>query len=338
MKLVNTIDKEHNYSMIDIWRLIMAYSVISLHSNPLVSCKSEIITGCAQFFWDMINPFFWVTAGYFLFISMNKPGVDKEDKIKNYLYKAIKMYVITTLVSFPLTVYGYIESGNSLFSCVLSYIKYFFFVGKLYNSYHLGFMLNLIYAVSIVLLLVKKQIKEEYIFLIGFLSYTFYEIMYIGILNQSMLSGIFEKAVKVYFFVFNYGAVFSGLVYVGLGLLIAKHRKYLNSWISLIGLIIIQILKKYTGFTITEYMRILEVLFLFMILLNIKLPNSKCYLYIRNMCMLIYLSHLIFLSIYTFLIIGEPNKFGVDTFLVTLVCSTVFAFIVTYFKFKRVRA
>ena len=50
-----------------------------------------------------------------------------------------------------------------------------------------------------------------------------------------------KKAVKVYFFVFNYGAVFSGLVYVGLGLLIAKYRKYLNSWISLIGLIIIQI-------------------------------------------------------------------------------------------------
>ena len=123
-----------------------------------------------------------------------------------------------------------------------------------------------------------------------------------------------------------------------MGLLIAKHKKYLNMWISLIGLMVIQVLKKYTGFTITEYMRILEVLFLFMILLNIKLPNSKCYLYIRNMCMLIYLSHLIFLSIYTFLIIGEPNKFGVDTFLVTLVCSTVFAFIVTYFKFKRVRA
>lgn len=337
MRLVNTIDKGHNYNMMDVWKLVMAYGVILYHSNPLANCENDIFTDIVQFFIDMINPFFFVSAGYFLFISMNKPGVDKENKIKKYLYKAIKMYVITTLVSFPLTVYGYIESGNSLFNCVLSYIKYFLFVGKLYNSYHLGFMLSLIYAVSAILFFVKKQIKEEYIFLIGFLFYTFYEIMYIGILNQSMLSGILEKAVKLYFFVFNYGAVFAGLVYVGLGLLIAKHKKYLNMWISLIGLMVIQVLKKYTGFTITEYMRILEILLLFMILLNIKLPNSKCYPYIRNMCMLIYLSHLIFLSIYTFLIIGEPNKFGVDTFLVTLVCSTVFAFIVTYFKFKRVR-
>lgn len=241
MKLVNTIDKGHNYNMIDVCRLFMACIVILYHSNPLANCDNSTLIDIVQFLADMVNPFFFVSSGYFLFISMNKPGVDREDKIKKYLYKAMKMYVITTLISLPLAVYGYIESGNSLFSCVLSYIKYFFFVGKLYNSYHLGFMLNLIYAVSIVLLLVKKQIKEEYIFLIGFLSYTFYEIMYIGILNQSMLSGIFEKAVKVYFFVFNYGAVFSGLVYVGLGLLIAKYRKYLNSWISLIGLIIIQI-------------------------------------------------------------------------------------------------
>ena len=200
MKLVNTIDKGHNYNIVDLWKLVMAYDVILYHSNPLANCESDIFMNIVQFFIDMINPFFFVSAGYFLLISMNKPGVDKEDKIKKYLYKAIKMYVITTLVSFPLTVYGYIESGNSLFSCVLSYIKYFFFVGKLYNSYHLGFMLNLIYAVSIVLLLVKKQIKEEYIFLIGFLSYTFYEIMYIGILNQSMLSGIFEKSSKSVFF------------------------------------------------------------------------------------------------------------------------------------------
>ena len=45
------------------------------------------------------------------------------------------------------------------------------------------------------------------------------------------------------------------------------------------------------------------------------------------MSMMIYLLHLIFLSIYTFLIIKEPNKYGVDTFIVTSVACTVFAYV-----------
>lgn len=43
----------------------------------------------------------------------------------------------------------------------------------------------------------------------------------------------------------------------------------------------------------------------------------------RKASSIIYLSHLIFLSIYTILIIGEPNKLGPDSFVVTAILSSI---------------
>lgn len=337
MKIVKTIENKHNYNMIDVSRMFFAYVTIALHTNPFVNCDNQLITDIFMFFSDFIVPFFMITAGYFLYISMNKDGVDKIEKVKAYLMKIIKMYLIAEVFSLPLTIYGYIKSGNGIISNILSFIKYIFFVGKLYNSYQLWFLLALIYSVIVVIICLKKNTSEKFILFLGVVSYAFYELMHLLIDNIPNSNVCIDKIAKLYFFVFNYGGIFSGLLYISLGMILAKYKKYLTWWIALSCLIVLTFFEHGAGYLVFEILHPIRTVALFMLLLNVSLAESSIYVFFRKASMLIYLSHLIIMSIYTFLIIGEPNKYGIDTFLITVIGSTIFAvlFIVTQKNIKK---
>lgn len=327
MKMINTIEKQHNYNMIDLCKFIGAYIVIAYHSNPVVNCPDSIWATLLQMVLDLTVPFYFMSTGFFLYIKINDDKFEKVRRVNSYAKKIIKLYCITTFISFPLTVYGYVVSENSIISCILSYIKYFFFVGKLYNSYHLWYLLSVIYFLVILRIMISVNTKEEQIFMVSFLFYVFFEIMWFVVQNIDSFSGISYKTIGLYEFIFNNGMIFSGFIYISIGILIAKYKKYFNKWICFVCVITLTILSYHLPQVINDGLRVLAVTFLFMGMLGIRLKNRSCYPFMRKMSMMIYLSHLIFLSIYTFLIIKEPNKYGVDTFIVTSVACTVFAYV-----------
>ncbi len=325
--MIKTIKKAHNYNMIDLCRFLGAYIVIACHANLFENFPNSIGEVLVREASEIVVPFYFVTTGFFLFIKMKDEKSEKIKKIDSYTNRIVKMYCIATLVSLPLTIYGYVVSGNNIISCILSYIKYFFFVGKLFNSYHLWYLLALIYALIVIRVMVSKNIKEEYIFIVALLVYTFFEVMWYAIADIDQLSGISYKLVSLFEYVFNKGNVFSGFIYVAIGILIAKYKKYLNIWACIIGIVVIYMFSPCLSDATNDYLRLVAVTLLYMGMLGISLPNHKCYARMRKMSMMVYLSHLIFLSIYTFLIINEPNKYGIDTFLVTSIASTIFAWI-----------
>ena len=89
-----------------------------------------------------------------------------------------------------------------------------------------------------------------------------------------------------------------------------------------------------------QWIIIPEILVLFLFILSLKLPDSNVWFVCRKMSTIIYLSHLIIYSIYTFIVIKNPNKLGPDSFLFTIVICIVFALWVIYSQkgkaFKRI--
>ena len=74
----------------------------------------------------------------------------------------------------------------------------------------------------------------------------------------------------------------------------------------------------------------------FMVIISVQIPDKPVYLFCRKASTIIYLSHLIWYSIYSFQIIKQPNKLGLDSFVVTSALSMGFScFLLALMKRKK---
>ena len=81
-----------------------------------------------------------------------------------------------------------------------------------------------------------------------------------------------------------------------------------------------------------EMGNILAAVMFFALVLNIRLRDSKGYILLRNLSKYIYLLHLLCFSLYTFVIIRQPNKLGVDSFIATFAMAVLFSAAIIYGK------
>lgn len=323
MNVCDTVCGRQRYDALDICKFVMAFVVIAIHTNPFVNCTNTEVIRVVITIEDLAVPFFFIASGFFL----------KVDKWKQYLKRICLMYFIVTALSFPLTMYGYIESGNGVAACILSYIKYFFFVGKLYNSYHLWYLLSLIYSVLLIALLHKTK-KESWACPISIMLYFLYIIMQFLSQRIDVLPQIIKTAVSIYQYIFNNGGIFSGMLYVVIGMSIANKKVCINKYASIAGIIILYIMNNNTGSISTQIFTIFEATLFFMVVIDINIPKIRYGQILRKLSTNIYLVHLLCFSFYSFLIIHEPNKLGIDSFIVTSGMSFFIAFIMVVMENK----
>ena len=311
--ITKNISRKSEFQMIDVFKFIMSFVVVAFHTNPLADSQNELWMRLFIMVADLAVPFFYISSGFFL----------KENKLDSYLVKILKMYCVWTLLSFPLTIYGYMLSGNGIVSCILSYIKYFLFVGKLYNSYHLYYLLALIYAVVIIKVLLKMN-KPKWLFGVAFILYSMNMFMqHAGEYIDN--GGILNKIINVYQFVFNKGGVFTGMIYIVIGMIIARRKIIINKPFCILGIIACEIFKVYLGDIADAYILILESALFFQIIVGISVLKLNYTVYLRQLSTVIYLVHLIVFSFYTILIIHQPNVLGAKSFLVTAIFSLAIA-------------
>lgn len=322
--------QDENFNSIDLFKLLMAVAVVAIHTNPIVNWTNQAAIKAVVIVEEWAVPFFFTASGFFLFRTMKEPYAAEIERVDRYIVRILKLYCVWTLMSLPLTLYGYITSGNGIISCVLSYVKYFLFVGKLYNSYHLWYLLSLIYALVALRIMIKKHFGVHLICGISVLVYVFSEWMLFLMGHLDLLGEIGRKGVLLYQYVFNNGGVFTGFIYVSAGMLIANRRLHIKKWVGIMAIAVLNGLKLFLEFrgygSFVHLVMPVEMTLLFMTLLDVKLRDSWIWVKCRKASTVIYLSHLIFFSIYTFLIIRNPNKLGFDSFIVTLVLSGLSAF------------
>lgn len=319
--------RKERLNSIDLFKFLMAVVVVAFHTNPFDKCTSVFANETMIIVADMAVPFFFLASGYFIADKWGNTAAERRVYIQKMMISTFKLYCIWTLFHLPLTIYGYAQSGNSVIECVLSYVKYFLFVGKLYNSYHLWYLLSMIYALAGMWILIRRGKGARHILAAGVFFYVVY-LLFREFQGHNDINGVLGAVGKAYYFVFNTGVIFTGLLYMGIGIYIRERRR-VNSLAAAAGIVIGGIIR----YTLSpDVGNILSSVMLFALILNIRLPDHPCYLVLRMLSRYIYLVHLMCFSFYTFILIRQPNKLGVDSFFATLMLAVVVSALIIYLK------
>ncbi len=299
---------KQNYNAIDLTKFIFAIIVIMAHIPPLGEpCEGSLSYNLYFWFRDclgrVINPFFFISAGYFLFrkIPMNS-STDMNRAVK-YITHVLKLYIIWTIIYFPAVLSVYLRSGRSPLRFIISYIRNFFIVG---SYIHLWFLNSLIIAVCIIVFLLYKKVKPP---IIIFMAICFYVIglfaqTWFGFITPLKGSAPFLWKVLIMTkktIVTTRNGLFCGFVFVTIGMLFAYYninltrRASLVLWlISTVGMFI-EIYLVHNFHYAREYDMNLCMIpsgfFLFSFVKQISLPDNKIFKVFRSQSSIIYYVH-----------------------------------------------
>lgn len=328
------------YNGIDLGKLIMAICVVALHTHPLENMQNTIILAIYNAFTSLAVPFFFIASGFLMsdkfdeeFISVRNINI-----VKKTVIHIAKMYVVWTLIYLPMTIYHYVNEGYSLSLSLLVFFRGFFFIGEQYNSWPLWYLLSTIYALMVVLFLMKKKVKQKGILLIGIFFLILSRVItrfisYGGDLPEVIL--LLQKMIKMSI---SSSRILSGLYYIPIGIYIQK--KCLTKqfgFILLIGGFIANVIITLgtSRFVLRGFVRlvlnVLTAIGLFETARHFELKNSLVYPFIRKMSTAIYFIHMYIWTGY-YMLVYKTKTYGMDSFLITTVVSMLAAALYIFFK------
>lgn len=143
---MNSIEKNNNYDMMDIFRLFFALCVVGLHV-PLFDKNSSLNSVVSVVIFDMAVPFFFIVSS-FLFFTKCQEASKPSLYLKKYEKRLLKLYVSWSLIYLPFSLWtSFNHSFDSislkyLLAELINYFKLFLFESAyvhLYNYYFFCF-------------------------------------------------------------------------------------------------------------------------------------------------------------------------------------------------------
>lgn len=324
MHKLSLVQKE--YKVLDVMKFVMAIVVVAIHTRPEMSFSSPFVIRLFESVYSIAVPFFFMASGFLLFRKISLPlNEDGELRIKSYLKRMCRLYLVWTIIYLPLTIYGFYIDGLSPIKAVAVFIRNTLLVGENFMSWPLWYLLALIVAVSIIYILLKLKVSKTWIVIIGILM------AFIGVgLDYCHANQLLNPIVDLYFKVFlkTRNGFFVGLMYVALGLLCAKLDEipfYTWVFIFILGIVgvfyncpLSNALVTFALFIITTYLRG-------------RWINLNASLAMRTMSTIVYFTHMVFMAIGT-LWVGI-NK-GLLLFVVVILVSVIMALMLQLFGNK----
>lgn len=321
LSYIQIINKKE-YNLIDVIKYIMSIFIIMLHAFFYNDIYNVYIRNFILSLLCLAVPFFFVTAGFFLFRSSILPNYNMV-KFTKYKNRILRMYIIWFIISVPISL-AY-NMGDTL-NNTLIYLKLFIF-----NGYgHLWFLWGLFLSIIFIRFLLKRHIPVTVILFIGFILFIINRLYsHYGSISSSpeLLRYIYEnKIINVY-------GITSSILYVSMGGYIAQ-KGVLKSNVLLIILFIVGIVIIFlsphknvsVGLPIATYS-------LFGIVAQVQLSNKKqLYKIIRFHSTFIYLFHMIVLMI---LMHDFHIEYGYILTFLTFVGTFAVSICVFYLKDKR---
>lgn len=324
------------YNSIDLCKFVMAIFVIAIHTNPLSGIKNQHILNVYECIVNCAVPFFFMASGYLLAINLTWPYHSEIDikKIKKYLMKIIKLYLVWSVIYMPLAISDCINSGQSFFQGVYLYINRLIFVGDHYNSWILWYLLSTIYALIFIIMLMKKHISPYVVCIIGFAVFCISIGFDYLVLYEIPFSFLLEILKKIVLHSVLNGRIFRGIFYLPCGMVLAQHKiKNRKSLIALFCLSFM-ICCMISNLLLKSILMVIYNVSLFIIVKDIEWKDMKIYSILRKMSTSMYFIHLYIWTFYYHLVYGEKT-FGLDSFLVTSSVAIVISFIYVVLKNKK---
>lgn len=306
-----------NYNSIDFFKIIMAFAVVAIHTKPLEGIGGWIEHRVFNAWVTMAVPFFFMASGYLLASKMKWTFADGDAQIiKRHLLKILKMYLVWMLIYSPLAIIHYISLQISPIEAALRFIRGVFFTGQQYNSWQLWYLLSTIYSLVLILLFMRKFRKTEYLLILSGIA----SVISVGITafvecNNYNASWMVIVS-KVINFSISDGRLFSGLVYIPIGMCIfGKRIPILLNLGMLAAAFVLHVF--FVEGVLAGYLTIISSIGLFGLVERITLKESACYARLRSASTIIYLMHMYIWTIYYMAVYGEKT-YGIDCFIATL--------------------
>lgn len=203
--------KEKNY-WIELFRLIACIMVISIHTTPFFEINSYISSGVVNVISRVAVPFFFSLTGYFYINNLHK-----EEWSKNYTKKILKIYIIWSIVYFPLSINILKKNHSGFLEIIGVYLRNIIFGG---SYFHLWYLSALIFSVVVFNFFYKKFSFGK----IQFLSIVLYLLGLLGTTYYGVLSNDLKYMMNIYFRIFigTRNGLFLGIPFLVLGATLAK--------------------------------------------------------------------------------------------------------------------
>ncbi len=168
-----------NYNGIDLAKFICSILVVMIHVPPFGSSTGYIVKllnyGVQQWFARIAVPIFFACSGFFLYKKSTLLDFRVEPS-KKYILHLLKLYIIWSLIYFPLRYRAFFKDSKGVLHAVLVYCRDCVFTGS-YNQ--LWYFPALIFAVILTSYLLSKKTDYKRILLLSIIAYL------VGLLAQS---------------------------------------------------------------------------------------------------------------------------------------------------------
>ncbi|MBE5905191.1 MAG: acyltransferase [Lachnospiraceae bacterium] len=325
---------EKNYNSLDLWKFIMSLAVVAIHTQPLINVTNTYAQTLCTIFVSMAVPFFFLASGYLLAKKMDW-NYDTNDfiRIKLLCIKFVKLYFVWTIIYSPLAIYHYYKEATPPLRAVLVYIRGLFFVGEHYNSWPLWYLLSAIYTLLVILLFMKLCKRPLGLIVLSLVA----SILCFGITAYVNYNGTYdtppELIRKLFVYSIGSGRIFTGLIYIPLGMLLS--RKEIPTILNWSLLLLSSLPRFFFGSDfLAGYLTILSAVGLFGIINNFSLKDNGLYRNLRTYSTTIYFIHMYVWSIYYMLIYGKKT-YGPDSFFVTALLSITLAILYAHHVKKK---
>ncbi|WP_242272970.1 acyltransferase family protein [Bacillus cereus group sp. BfR-BA-01310] len=319
------------YVAIDITRVIAAILVITVHTDPLFHYSQDGNYFLVSVLARIAVPFFFVTSGFFFASKVRINYSFKEDlpQVIPVISRLIKLYVIWTLIYFPLQMYIWVKGGES-WRYWLVYLQKAFFEGSYYTLWYLSALIFAM-AFSFVLFKLCKPKIVLGITLMLFICGTFLQSYFDIFRSRELLSWYYTL-----FLTTRNGLLF-GSFFVSLGMYISYFKKTRSQKYNIGFLFLSFVLLTFEAFNVQHlaftkgngmwFMLVPTVYFLFMTLLNVNLENHSSYHILRPLSFLMYVSHGLFLILFSKLYRIDSLLYFIVILLETCIFSVVLLFV-----------
>lgn len=327
--------KKQTYGILDIAKFISALLVIAIHCAPFIEIDETLNFVFVQMIARLAVPFFFITSGWLFFRKINPEkgwkDPDNLHSLQHYWGRIMKIYLIWSAIYLPLLLISWIQGGFHI-DTLIRLARDVIFNG---TYYHLWFLPALLLGVPIVYMMYTNFQKNKVLWL----SLGLYLVGMVLNVYGTVLSDVpvLSSIISVYHATFatSRNGLFFAPVYLVLGIyaqgfLSRDYKKQAALAFSLSGLLycLEAFILRQTGImhdlTSMYLMLVPTVFFLFILLMQFHLTERKCYLTLRKMSLLLYVSHIYF--IYLFLNILKLGNLPV--YILSIVCSCMFALLI----------
>lgn len=311
------------YNSIDYLKVCMAILVVAIHTSAYNCYELSWVNMIGETLVSVAVPFFFVASGFLLWQKVvGATTLVKRERVKNWIFKVVRLYLVWTLIFMPYTIYGFVKDGISLEKSIVVFLRNVLLVGENYWSWPLWYLLAMIVAGCILYLLLRVRCPQRGIYSVA-----------IGLAVMGVvLNFIHEQAMganylDVYFSLFKTtrNGFFVGFPYIVVGVAIAEHgviKSRTVLWMMLVLALVLQM----QGLPLVLFFLVYA---LFSLVLHWELPNdrSERYYNARLSSTVIYFVHMLWVGALTLLLPQSIAPYWMFVIVVALSFATAYVVI-----------